>query len=255
MARAKKKNGQAVATDAWMVSFASLATVLLGMFIVLSTLGKDQTGISTLRGLGSFREYRAQFGFGGLFDHSGRAKQFEAVGPRYVIDELDQETELSDKNAATRSIDGEREKLQRFLDELDRLFPVETLPPISGQAVVDFHQPFPKKAPLLSAKANGLLTQIAPLLRRSDYQVAVVVWATMPSQSAWVQATNQATALAEEIATFGQLNEQERSRLVPHGQPWPHVKYLRPIWSLQIMRIGKDQRTRWERRADQKPKP
>ncbi len=247
MARAKKKNGQ-VATDGWMVSFASLATVLLGMFIVLSTLGKDQTGISLLRGLGSFREYRAQFGFGGLFNHSGRAQQFEAVGPRYVIDELDQETASADKKAAPRSIDGEREKLQRFLDELDRLFPVETLPPKSGQAVVDFHQPFPKKGPLLSAKAAGLLTQIVPLLRRGDYQVAVVAWASMPSQSAWVQAANQATILAEEIAAFGQLNEQERSRLVPHGQPWPHVKHQRPAWSLQIVRIDRGQLEQWRRR-------
>lgn len=47
----RKKALAAVNTEGWMMSYADMVTILLAMFIVLSTLGKDQTGASLQKGL------------------------------------------------------------------------------------------------------------------------------------------------------------------------------------------------------------
>ena len=84
---AKKKGAEgAINTEGWMMSYADMATVLLAMFIVLSTLGKDQTGVSLQRGLESWRDSRASFGLSGAFQTSSQVFQQDAVAPHYVLE-------------------------------------------------------------------------------------------------------------------------------------------------------------------------
>src|SRR5215471_2745480 len=85
MAKHRKKAETAVNTEGWMMSYADMATILLAMFIVLSTLGKDQTGVSLYNGTGSFRRALDCFGLPGLFPNSAKPIQAEAPGPRYQI--------------------------------------------------------------------------------------------------------------------------------------------------------------------------
>src|SRR3954452_4158866 len=90
MAKLRKKALAAVNTEGWMMSYADMATILLAMFIVLSTLGKDQTGASLQKGLESWRETRQSFGLGGLFTTSENAGGFGGTDGKYNLQgELD----------------------------------------------------------------------------------------------------------------------------------------------------------------------
>ena len=58
---------------------------------------------------------------------------------------------------------------------------------------------------------------------------ALSVWATTPSDSAWVRAAAQARRRAEEVASAAQLDAAARSRLIALGQPWPYADRRQPI--------------------------
>src|SRR5437764_5547606 len=85
MARRKRSDSK-INTEGWMMSYADMATILLAMFIVLSTLGKDQTGASLQKGLESWRESRQMFGLDGVFQTSGQPNRFSSASPRYMLD-------------------------------------------------------------------------------------------------------------------------------------------------------------------------
>ena len=63
--RKKKGHGGGPDANAWMVSYADMATILLAMFIVLSTFSQDQTGITLYHGTGSFKKSLKNFGMRG----------------------------------------------------------------------------------------------------------------------------------------------------------------------------------------------
>src|SRR5207249_255869 len=85
MKRRKHAADGHVNTEGWMMSYADMATTLLAMFIVLSTMGKDQTGVSLYNGTGSFFHALDTLGLGGNFTASAKAIQFDAYGPKYQL--------------------------------------------------------------------------------------------------------------------------------------------------------------------------
>src|SRR5207244_10746573 len=91
MVKTARKALAAVNTEGWMMSYADMATILLAMFIVLSTLGKDQTGASLQKGLESWRASRQFFGLNGLFNNSNMQTQLGHRGPHYVYSQDDGE--------------------------------------------------------------------------------------------------------------------------------------------------------------------
>ena len=121
----KRKKGQLdqVNTEGWMMSYADMATILLAMFIVLSVLGKDQTGVALHKGLESYRESRASFGLSGLFSSSPSKAQFDAPMTRFP-------NGAPDDGAPGRSIDSEQEQMQHFLEEMNRRFSILKLPAV-----------------------------------------------------------------------------------------------------------------------------
>ncbi len=229
-------------SEGWMVSYADMATILLAMFIVLSTLGKDQTGVNLYNGTGSFKHALDCFGLPGLFGDSSQPLQFEAPNPHYLTNP--QPGQASPDGAGPdggqdpeRVIDIEQEQMQHFLRELDRHFHVEKLPRTAGQAVVDFYDRLNPSPPYLTAKQGEVIWQVVPVLARPDFRVQLIVWATTPSESAWVRAANQARLIADEVAEAAQLDPAARRRLVPLGQPWPYRDLRRPILSVVIGKL------------------
>src|SRR5271165_6072737 len=144
MSKRKAVTSSVINSEGWMMSYADMATILLAMFIVLSTLAKDQTGVNLYNGTGSFRNAVDSFGLPGLFKESSKPIQAEASSPSYHL-EPDGEGDPSKGgpdagDRPARVIAAEEEQLQRFLNELNRQLPVEKMPHLTGQAVVDFHQ-------------------------------------------------------------------------------------------------------------------
>ncbi len=212
------------------------------MFIVLSTLGKDQTGFSLYNGTGSFVRALDTFGLPGIFPGSKKVIQLDAPGPHYLG-----ATETEDANGhidyrgpseeESRILDVEQEQLQSFLEEMQRQMPVAKWPRTEGQAAVDFYDALNARPPLLRPRHQDVIGQVLPLLRRGNYRVFLVVWATMPSPSAWARAANQAQMLQEEFAEQSQLDSAARTRFVALGQPWPYRNRRRPVFSLVIRKL------------------
>jgi len=234
---AKKRPAESkINTEGWMMSYADMATILLAMFIVLSTFGKDQTGATLQRGLESWRESRQFFGLAGLFPGSMQVTQLESPGPKYLRPGDESDTEKPVPSPVV--VDVEKEALQEFLEKLSQRFQVKMLPRATGQATLDFFEPLARSKPLLSQKHLEAMGLIMPLLKRPEYRVSVIVWATMPSETAWTRAAQQARAVADELAAGAHLDEAATLRLTALGQPWRYAQYQRPIFSLQITRSG-----------------
>jgi hypothetical protein len=232
------KNGGKINTHAWMLSYADMATILLAMFIVLSTLGKDQTGVSLQRATGSFANALRSYGLPGLFSSSPNPMPLAGPMPRYLYAPSDSSLDRSNPvdPRPKRVIDGDEENLQRFLEEIQRQFSCVRRPRPAGQVIIDLYQPLQKSPPYLMPRHNQALLQIAPLLQRSNYRLDLVVWAATPSPTAWTRAINQAVLAAEEFAAGAGLDEEARGRLMPLGQPWRYRDVRRPVMSLVLTR-------------------
>lgn len=229
----KKKGGHGggVNANAWMVSYADMATILLAMFIVLSTLGKDQTGISLYYGTGSFKQALKNFGLPGLSDNSSQVVPLKSSGTAYP-------TDAPFRDAADvpsgRILDGEEEYLQHFLNELGRAFETKKLDRTSGQSALDVYEPLGKNAPYLRGKAREVILPLLPLLRRGNYRLQVIVWAPMPNESAVLRASGQAQQLVAEVNTEADLDPAARARLAAVGQTWRYRDVPRPVLSVVV---------------------
>ncbi len=220
-----------------MMSYADMATILLAMFIVLSTLGKDQTGISLANGTGSFVNSMNCFGLAGLFTTSAKPIPMNNPTPHYLFQSRDDEGD--DGRPADdhrRVIDGEEEHLQRFLQELQRQFPVKRLPRQIGQVVIDLYEPLRKTAPYLGQRHTEVLDQVRPLLERRDFRLYLLVWTPTPSESAWVRAAGQARLAADEFVATSGLQPAATKRLIPLAQPWRYRDIRRPVLSLLVVK-------------------
>lgn len=231
-----------VNTNGWMMSYADMATTLLAMFIVLSTLGKDQTGISLYNGTGSFIRALDSFGLPGMLMGSKKVIQLQAPGPHYLggnetEDAYGRLSKTDPTDDEARILDQEQEQFQQFLDELQRYLHVGKWPATLGQAAVDFYEPLRRKPPFLSDRHREVAGQVISLLRRSNYRVSVITWSASPAPAAWTRAVNQAQALANEIIVEAQLDPAARARLVAIGQPWPYRNRRRPVFSFVIRKL------------------
>jgi hypothetical protein len=215
-----------------MMSYADMVTILLSLFIVLTTLGKDQTGVRLQHGIEAYRRNRDTFGLPGLLPGSSQPSQMDHATPRYLLEDPND----GEDGKGAQSQDGEQEQLQRFLGEMKRQFRVEEMPRVVGQATVDFYDKLGREPPLLKGHSAEVAGQVLSVLSRPQYRVYVIVWATMPNPSAWTRAVNQAQQLVEEVAGTAQLAPEARARLLPLGQPWRYPQHQRPVFSLVISR-------------------
>jgi hypothetical protein len=247
----QKKGGHGGAPDslAWMMSYADMATILLAMFIVLSTFAKDQTGISLYYGTGSFRAAVANFGLPGLMPNSSQVVTLQAPGPQHTLPaqdggELgpdsraakDKDTDGPTGSLPERVIDSEVENFQRFLGEMDRHFKTAKLPRTAGQTALDFYEKLNTKAPFLSTSQQEQISPLLPLLRQNGYRMEVIVWAGIPKDTATTRSAEEAADVAEELATGAGLDPEARGRLIAVGQSWPYRDVQRPVMSVIVTR-------------------
>jgi Membrane MotB of proton-channel complex MotA/MotB len=237
----KKKHGpheEHTNSLAWMVSYADMATILLAMFIVLSSFSKDQTGLTLYKGTGSFDKATNSFGLPGLMPNSARMIWMSDSGPAFAFSQPSEwkKNEQPDAASAERVIDDEEERFQHFLDEIGHAVPLDKLPRSLGQASVDLFEPLDRNAPYLKEIHRKNILPLLPLLRRKEIQIQVVVWAPMPVESAQIRSSTQATRIVEALAADARLTPDERSRLVGVGQCWRYRDVRRPIISFVVTR-------------------
>jgi hypothetical protein len=238
VAKPRKHALAAVNTEGWMMSYADMATILLAMFIVLSTLGKDQTGASLQKGLESYRESRQNFGLPGFFSTSNSPNPFGKSRPYYSLPGDGGAGAGAGGQLNALNIDQEQERFQQFLGEMGRQFQVKRLPPIVGQATVDLFEPLNKTSPYWTARHHEFLAQVTPLLRRGDYRLFVLVWAPMAKDAPMIKAAEKAKQLADEIAVMAKLDASARGRVIAVGQTWPYADFQRPVVSLVLARTA-----------------
>jgi hypothetical protein len=254
MSAKKKKehaHGAAIDANAWMMSYADMATILLAMFIVLSTFSKDQSGISLYYGTGSFRAAVTSFGIPGLFEGSSQAVPLKATGTAHALQSSDRkETESGRESpqarheAAPRNenpeqnrgrvIDIEEEQFQRFLDEMGRSFAVAKSPRVLGRSSIDIFDPIGKQPPYLNDRQRDLVAPLMGVLRRENYRLQVVVWAGIPRESAILRSAEEASAVVDELATGAGLDPAARRRLLAVGQSWRYSDVRRPVFSVIV---------------------
>jgi Membrane MotB of proton-channel complex MotA/MotB len=246
----QKKGGHGAVPDAlaWMMSYADMATILLAMFIVLSTFAKDQSGISLYYGTGSFEAAMSSFGLPGLMSNSSQVVPLKAPGPQHALPPQDDAeagpppSTAKDKglpeanNRSERVIDGEQENFQRFLGEMDRHFKTAKMPRTAGQTAIDFYEKLNAKSPHLSAAEQDQLAPLIPLLRQPGYHVEVIVWAGTPRDTATSRSAEEAADVADELAANAGLDGEARRRLVAVGQSWPYRDVQRPVMSVVVTR-------------------
>jgi hypothetical protein len=236
MTQRRKRAGGHINTEGWMMSYADMATILLAMFIVLSTLGKDQTGVKLINATGSFVNALNSFGLPGLFTSSTRPIPMNDSTPHYLYTPPEEDEPPAGGKDQSRVIDGEEEHLRQFLHELRRQFPVERLPRLVGQVIVDLYEPLRSQPPYLGPQHAEVLEQVRPLLERPNYRLYLVVWTPTPSSSAWQRAAEQARRAAAEFASASALPPSAAERLIPLAQPWRYRDIRRPVLSFLVVK-------------------
>ena len=242
MAR-KKPEIEKGPSKAYIVSFSDTMTTMLAFFIVLVSLADEQTGVNLHAGTGSFINVMNSYGVPGLFSSGSKAvAQFDEMSPQYIVDDPENRQRDSESTGPDENdnnipvIDREKEELQRFVQEMQRLSKTRPLPEVRGEVSFDFFNPISSDPPFLPDNFDAVLGQVYPLVKQNGYQVEIVVWATTPSNSAWQRATQQSSSLSQTIVKQGNLNEHDSKRLRAYGSPWMYSDVKRPTFSIVVRR-------------------
>ena len=231
MAR-KKKAPDSGPSNAYLMSFGDTMTALLAFFIVLNSLAKEQTGANLHAGTGSFVSAVSSMGLPGTLstDNSRNAIQFDEPSPFYTIESAEGE-----EGNELRIIDREKEEFQRMLNELERFYKVDNLPSTRAAVVFDVFQKLAEAPNPLSTNARRMLNRTRPMLSRPAYEIELVVWATTPSQTAWLRAFEQAKQLKAQFASEAGLTDDQSSRIRPVARSWSFSNEKRPVMSVVVI--------------------
>lgn len=227
----------------YLLSFGDTMTTLLAFFIILCSMADDQSGANLYSGTGSFVNAFDGAGGAGKFSTatSNRAVDLEHASPRYPVPGEDGESGNPatgpDDDNGLRSIDREKEEMQRFLNEIERLADVDKEAETVGEVTFDFFKRLNEEAPVIPPTYNSMLAQVVPVLRANTHRVEVIVWAKNPGPFAVRIATNQSSAVATELVERVGLNDEQQSRLRAVGKPWRFSDHKRPILSVVIRKV------------------
>ncbi len=224
MAR-KKKGGDAGSSseEAYLIAFGSTMTILLALFIVLSTLSQSQEA-GFRKGTGSFVRALNTFGLAGLFSGTREAVDFESVSPHYQVGEGegDKGGDKAEENVPGDVNDFEQERLSRMLQNLRRQFEssdqaTETI----GVAVVRLPGPVRPTPPHLSDQQRQRLIELLPLLTNAERRVYVEVHAPGTAADGLQNAARVAAGIKQEIAQLAQREAAEFPQIIPLGRLGP----------------------------------
>ena len=233
-------------SKAYLMSFGDTMTTLLAFFIIMNSLAKEQTGANVHAGTGSFVRALSSLGLPGRVPshNSSNAVTRPETNPLYIVPDLDDNppdvaaSGPDDDPDDLRVIDREAEQFHRFMTEMERLMIVAPQPSVSGEVVFDFFDRLQAQAPFLRDVHLRAFSPIIPQLRQEGYRLEVVVWATTPGETAWLRATRQAAAVADQIADLVQLSPAQRPRLTSAGRVWISSTEKRPVISIIVRRLA-----------------
>lgn len=218
-------------------------TALLAFFIVLNSLAKEQTGANLQAGTGSFvQAFKGKGGSGKPGSGTvSQGFQMPEAAPRYVIPTDNEEeatglpTGTDDTYQNERVLNRQEEDFQRFIQEIQRLHSAEELPKITGEVTFDVFGVLPSEPPYMNDELKQILIDSAPAVRRPGHSLQLIVWARMPSESAWRRAIQQAQGLRKEARQL--LGPAaDRFPIEATGQPWISQSARRPGASVVIQR-------------------
>lgn len=220
-------------------------TALLAFFIVLNSLAQEQTGANLHSGTGSFvRAFNSSGGVGTPGNKTtARAFDLEESTPKYTVsspDTLDEVTQNStgpdDVDDNQRIINRQEDDFQRFLQEAKRLHEVGQIADVTGEVAFDVLNRLPPRPPYMNEGLRRIILDAAPTLRREGYSMRLIVWASMPSKTAWLRAVTEANTLRAEANVL--LREAGVSAPIEAvGQPWISSTAKRPSASVIIQKL------------------
>ncbi len=237
-------------SKAYLVSFGDTMTALLAFFIVLNSFAKDQTGANMHSGTGSFVNAVSSIGLPGTApgNRSHQVVEKKAPAPLYAIredgedtshpDRLGPDTEVDDQ----RIIDRQTDNFKRFLTEINRQFEVKEEQPTRSQVVFDSFEKLARQdkqpTPPLLENAIQIAADSIGQLRREEFELEIVVWASMPSRIAMNNAMETAVAIQKQIDSSFNLSDSQRVRISTSAKPWLFVDATRPKISFVLSRMA-----------------
>lgn len=258
----KKKAPPSKPSKAYLVSFGDTMTALLAFFIVLNSFAKDQTGANMYSGTGSFINSMSSIGLPGAYpgDRTSQVVQMDAPAPIYAV-ESPEEKKSSEKGLGPdddadrkRVIDRQTDEFKRFLNEVNRKFDIKEQPPTESQIVFDSfeklsrdksghddvkdldpdYQPLQEKAIKIASDAISKLT-------RNEFELEIVVWASMPSPKSMTRTIATAVAVQKQIDQLFRFTPQQRARVSSSAKPWLFVDAARPKISFILSKMDQNQ--------------
>lgn len=220
MARKKKQAGGGPPSDeAYLVAFGSTMTILLALFIVLSTLAQTHEG-GFKAGTGAFTRALDTFGFSGWFDGTRSALPDRKVGPQYHV-----EQETSREDEPTNQVnDIEQERITRLLRDMRRRFESSSAPEQKVRIAVlwldgSLQTDRGGRVQLTRQQLEQLLPYLPALLDRRIRQAYVEVLAPDSSPGALDTGLALARQLSEAIVELAAGPGGKTRRLVPIVRP------------------------------------
>lgn len=230
MSRKEKKPPEGP-SNAYLMSFGDTMTALLAFFIVLNSLAKEQTGANLYAGTGSFVSAISSLGLPGNLSTEGSSKavQLDEPTPYYQMEPNEDET-----TNGIRVIDREKDQFQRLLNELERFYDVDKLPPAKASVVFDVFQKLKKGDKPLNTNGRRLLNRTRPMLARANYEVEVVLWTPTPAPTAWSRTFKTARLLAAQFIDEAGLTADSQERFRVSARPWLFSDAKRPVMSVIV---------------------
>jgi len=253
----KKKPPPTKPSKAYLVSFGDTMTALLAFFIVLNSFAKDQTGANMHSGTGSFVNAISSIGLPGTKPgkRTHLMTQKKAPAPLYAVHAPDENTDEpgrlgpDSEQDQKRIIDRQTDQFKRFLAEINRQHQVNEQLPTRSQIVLDsFEQLHKKDSAADSAKNNGawrplkenaieVASEAIGRLSRQDFELEIVVWASMPSSNSLKRTMATAAAIQAQIESSFSLDRAQQSRISFSAKPWLFVDATRPKVSFILSRL------------------
>jgi flagellar motor protein MotB len=237
----RKKIEPSMPSKAYLVSFGDTMTALLAFFIVLNSMAKEQTGANMYAGTGSFVAAFSSSGMpGGMPGKRSRDMlQQEAQKPIYALAEnLDKNQDQSgnvgpdDTNKKDRVIDRDKENFQKFLDDMEKRFGLETRSPLTNQVVFDSFEPWDPDTGQMSRHAMELLSETISKLRQPDLRIEIIVWASVPSQTVMTRTVDKSVELRGQVEKLFWVKPDDRKRITYRAKPWLFSDAKRPQLSV-----------------------